>query len=91
MRKTAMVGEAVNRAFKSPEDIEVRSFGRKRHGRGRERGLAIESGAGEHGPGKKMSDGLQTDFVTQGAIGRCGRAALMKIGSDVEERRFSAV
>jgi hypothetical protein len=73
MREAAVVREIVNRAFESPEDIEVRGLSSERHGRGSESCLAIEPSSSQNGAGKKMCDGFQTDFVPQKkpVVARC--------------------
>jgi hypothetical protein len=63
--KTAVVRESIDWPFEAPEDIEIRSFGGERHGRSRQRSLAIESGAPEHSAGQKVSDGFQRKVLTQ--------------------------
>ena len=65
MREAAMMGEVVNRAFESPEDIEIRRLCGERHGRRGKCSFAIESGAGENCAGQEMGDGFQENFVTQ--------------------------
>ena len=59
------MGEAVDRPFESPENVEIGRFGGQRHCRGRERGFAIESSAGENCAREEMSDGIQIDFLSQ--------------------------
>jgi hypothetical protein len=60
-----MMREGEDWAFDTPEHVKVWSFGRKSHGRGGERGLTVESGAGEAGSGQEVGDGFQVNFVTQ--------------------------
>jgi hypothetical protein len=57
--------ESEHWTLEAAEHVEIGRFGRKGHGRGGERGLAIESCAGEAGPGQEVGDGFQVDFVTQ--------------------------
>jgi hypothetical protein len=57
-----MMSKVVNRAFDAPEHVKVGRLSGQRHSRGGEGGLAIESGAGENGAGKKMSDWFQVGF-----------------------------
>src|SRR5215469_17801565 len=64
MGEAAVVGKPIHRPFESPNYIEVGGFRRQRHGRGGERGFAVESGSAEAGSGQKMGDGFQEDFVT---------------------------
>src|SRR6266404_2846932 len=65
MGEPAMVSESEDRTFKSRQHVEVRRFGRKSHGGGGERGLAIKSGAGEACASQKVGDGFQTKVLTQ--------------------------
>ena len=64
MRKASMVCEPEDWAFNDPYNVQIGCFGGERHCRGGERGLAVESGAGEHGAGQEMGKGFQTDFLT---------------------------
>ena len=47
------------RPAKAPEDIDVRRFGRQRHGQRGVGGSAIEAGAAETCASKEMRDGFQ--------------------------------
>ena len=68
MREAAVMGKSINRAFETAEHVDVRRLGRQSHGRSGEGGLAVESGAGEAGPGQEVGDGLQVNFVTQSDV-----------------------
>ncbi len=65
MGEAAVMLESKDRAFETAEHVEIRRFGRQRHGRSGEGGLAVESGAGEAGSGQEVGDGFQVNFVTQ--------------------------
>ncbi len=65
MREAAMVSESEDRAFKSRQYVEIRRFGRQRHGRGGKSGLAIKSSAGKACASQKVGDGFQTKVLTQ--------------------------
>ena len=65
MRETSMMREAVHRPFESPKHVKIRRLDGERHGRGGQRGSAIESGPGEYSPGQEVGDRFQVKFVTQ--------------------------
>ena len=55
----AMMLQSGDGALERPEDIDVGGLGGKHHGRGRQRGLAVEAGAAHARAGQKVSDGIQ--------------------------------
>jgi hypothetical protein len=59
MRESAMVCESKYWAAESTKHIEVGRLSGQRHGGGRERGFAIESGASQASASEKMSDRFQ--------------------------------
>ena len=67
MREAAVMLESKDRAFESSEDVEIRRLGCQRHGRGGERGPAVEPGARQAGSGQEMGERLHLNLVTQGS------------------------
>jgi hypothetical protein len=63
VRDAAMMLELLNRAGESPEDIEIRRFGRERSRQSRVRGFPIETGAADTCASKKVRDGLHGSLV----------------------------
>ena len=60
MGETAMMGEAKDRVFEIPQDVDIGGFRRQGHrGRGQRR-LPVEPGTGQAGPGKKVSNRFQS-------------------------------
>jgi hypothetical protein len=55
-----VVFEALDRARKSPQDIEVGGLGGEHRGQGCVRGLAIEASASDAGAGEEVRDGFHT-------------------------------
>ena len=88
MRESPVVREIVNRAFESPENIQVGSFGGQRHGGRGERSLAIESSSCENSARQKVSDRFQTDFVPQEPSLVADGKAIHYEGHEVTRRSF---
>jgi len=63
--KAAMMREVVDRAFESPEDVEVGGLGCEHHRGGGQGGLAVETGAAQNSAGEEMGDRFQAFFVAQ--------------------------
>ena len=59
MGEAAMVGEAEDGIFEVPDDVDIGSFRRQRHGGCGQCCLTIEPGTRQAGAGQKVSDGFQ--------------------------------
>jgi len=59
MGEAAMMFEAIDRAVEAREHVEIGRLSSQRHCRRGERGLAVEAGAAEAGPGQKVCDRFQ--------------------------------
>jgi len=57
--------KVVDRAFESPEYVEIGRFSGQGHRRSGECGLAVESGAAQNSAGEEMGNRLQAFFVAQ--------------------------
>src|SRR5690348_10197585 len=57
--------KVVDRAFESPEYVEIGRFSGQGHRRSGECGLAVESGAAQNSAGEEMGNWLQAFFVAQ--------------------------
>lgn len=65
MGEAAVMRKVVDRAFESPEYVEIGRFSGQGHRRSGECGLAVESGAAQNSAGEEMGDRFQAFFVAQ--------------------------
>ena len=81
-----MVGEGEDAPAHCSENIEVRGFGRECHGRGRQRGFAVEPGAAHAGAREKVRKWFQASSVTTEREAREYRSRAFPVNC---QKRFS--